>query len=328
MEKDQSYFPSQKPVPLKTKLPGNKKTPAEKKQTRIILIMIFGSTLVLVLLAIAYREVPSFWQKISQPRLLVSEKITPIATPTPKFNSQKQMVEEMILPLRGKYSVYFEEMESHLGFGINDKEVLTAASLIKMPVLITLFREAEAGNIDLDQTYKLQANDKRNGAGALQYKETGTEITYREMAQLMGEQSDNTAFNIISTLLGEVKIQATIDGLGMKNTSFSENLTTAFDMGLLFRKLYQEKIVTNRDRDEILTFITDTIWEDRIPAGTPKGIKVSHKIGTEVGVISDAGIVFAPQPFILVIMSQEVNEIEAKKALPEITQKIYDQVEN
>jgi len=56
----------------------------------------------------------------------------------------------------------------------------------------------------------------------------------------------------------------------------------------------------------------------------PEGINVSHKIGTEVGVISDAGIVFGPKPFILVIMSQEVNEIEARKALPEITKKIYE----
>ena len=98
-------------------------------------------------------------------------------------------------------------------------------------------------------------------------------------------------------------------------------------MGILFRKLYLEKVVSDKDRDEILAFITDTIWEDRIPAGVPKGIKVSHKIGTEIGAISDAGIVFGSKPFILVIMTEEANEIEAKKVLPEITKKIYEMYE-
>ena len=325
IQQDKSYFPKQNSRIL-NKLPG-KKTAGEQKQIRIVLDLLFGLTLISILAAITYREVPVFWEKISQPGLVASERLTPnlpTAVPTPKFNSQKQTVEEMIIPLRGKYSVFFEELESGEGFGINEKELLVAASLIKMPVLITLFRESEAGKVELGQVYKLQETDKIGGAGALQYKPEGYEISYREMARLMGEQSDNTAVNVIINLLGEEKIQATINALGLKNTSISENLTTAYDMGLLFKKLYQEKIVTDEDRDEILSFITKTIWEDRIPAGLPEGIKVAHKIGTETGVVSDAGIVFSNHPFVLVIMSQNINEIEAKKALPEITKKIYE----
>jgi len=303
------------------------KTPGEQKQIRMVLGLVFGLTLFLTLLAVVYRELPFWWQKINQTKLVASERLTPnlpVATPTPKFTLQKKTVEEILLPLRGEYGIFYEEIENKSSFGINEKEIFTAASLIKMPVLITLYREAEIGNINLDEIYKLQANDKRGGAGSLQGRPVGYEISYRKMAELMGKQSDNTAFNVVVNKLGAEKIQNTINSLGMKDTSYSENLTSPVDMGLLLRKLYLEKIVSDKSRDEILSFITDTIWEDRIPAGVPEDIIVAHKIGTEIGVISDAGIIFSSKPFILVIMTGEANELEAKKALPEITRKIWE----
>lgn len=304
------------------------KTSKEKRQFRIVLAFLFGLTLIMVGSAILYRELPSLLEKTDQPTKIFSQQfvqVLPTATPTPKFLKEKEIILEIIKPLRGKYGIYFQELESSSNnFEINGKEVFTAASLIKMPVILTLYREAEAGRINLDEIYKLQVMDKRSGAGALQYKPVGFEISLREMAELMGKQSDNTAFNVISQKLGAEKIQAIIDALGVKNTSFNENITSPEDMGIFFRKLYSERVVSEKSRDEILSFITDTIWEDRIPAGVPKGVAVSHKIGTEVGVISDAGIIFAPKPFILVIMTEGANEIEAKKALPEITKKIWE----
>jgi len=302
-------FSSQLNLGVVKKFPG-RKDPREQKQIRVVLEIIFVTVIVLILAAIGYREIPKFWSKFSQPGV--------------KFEKQKAAVELLLEPLRGKYGIYFEDLEIKESFGINAKETYTAASLIKMPVMLTLYREAEAGRINLEEIYKLQATDKRPGAGALQYKSVGYEISFRKMAELMGKQSDNTAFNVISQNLSAEKIQATINALGMKTTSYADNLTSPEDMGIFFRKLYSERVVSDKSRDEILSFITDTIWEERIPVGVPKGIKVSHKIGTELGVISDAGIVFAPKPFILVIMTEEANEIEAKKALPEITKKIYE----
>lgn len=304
------------------------KTPKEKKQIRLALLLLFGLTALSVGLAVLYRELPSLSKKFGQPSSpVVSEQFTslsPTAAPTPKLEKEKEAVMEITKQLRGKYGIFFQDLQTKDTFEINSKEIFTAASLIKLPVIITLYREAEAGKINLDEVYKLQASDKITGAGSLQYKPLGYEITYRGMAELMGNQSDNTAFGIISRKLGKEKIQELINALGMKNTSFAENKTSPEDIGLLFRKLYSEGIVHEKDKQEILSFLTDTIWEDRIPAGVPKGIKVSHKIGTEVGVISDAGIVFAKKPFILVIMSEGANEIEAKKALPQITEKIYE----
>lgn len=305
------------------------KTPKERKQIKWAIFITFVLAILFILPSLAYRELPNLWAKINQPQKVVEEKfaVQPTAIPTPRFETEKNAVSEMLNPLRGTYGIYFQDLNSSDHFDIKGDEKFTAASLIKLPVLLTLYRESEAGRIDLDTIYTLQAVDRRGGAGALQYKANGFQISYRKLAEAMGQQSDNTAFAAMARILGDDKIQSTIDSLGMKDTSYADNITSPNDIGLFFRKLYKEKIVTDTSRDEILGFLTNTIWEDRIPAGIPKGIEVSHKVGSEIGVVSDAGIVFSPKPFILVIMSQEANEIEAGKALPEITKKIYEMYE-
>lgn len=306
------------------------KTPEEKKKIRLVILLLFGLTTLLIAFAVAYREIPRLIRELSDSTTVVTQNFSekPTAIPTPRFNDLKNKTEQMLVPLRGNYGIYFQSLETNESFSINGKELFTAASLIKLPVMLTLYREADAGRIDLDGVYNLKDNDKTGGAGSLQYKPGGYQITYREMSQLMGKQSDNTAFTIVSRMLGEEKIQATINALGMKNTSFGENTTTPEDIGLFFERLYRGKVVTNKSKEEILSFLTKTIWEDRIPAGVPKEIKVSHKIGTELRVVSDAGIVFSDSPFILVILSQDVNEIEAKKILPEITTTVYELSQN
>lgn len=315
---------TQKP-PLLKKL-AKEKGPKDKKKARFLLFLLWLTTLVLTGLAIFYREFPRWWRKINGSTTVVSQQFSPMptVTPAPALKQEREAIEKMIEPLRGKYGLYFQDLTNGEVLAINTQEKFTAASLIKLPVMLTLYREAEAGRIKLDAVYKLQEADRRGGAGSLQYKAVGYEVTYRQLAELMGKQSDNTAFAIVSRQLGAERIQATIDGLGMKNTSFVDNVTTAEDVGIFWERLYRGKVISDKNREEIFSFLTNTIWEDRIPAGLPKEIKVVHKIGTEVRVISDAGIVFAPKPFILVIMSEGVNEIEAKKALPEIARKVYD----
>lgn len=297
----------------------------EKTKARWVLLSLFGLSLGLILLASLYREIPHWWKSLNSSTTVVSQQFaTPTITAAPAMEEEKKTLQTMLEPLRGTWGIYFQDLETNRYFEINGEEQFTAASLIKLPVILTLFREAEGGRIDLATVYRLREEDKRGGAGSLQYKAAGYEITYRQMAQLMGKQSDNTAFKVISQVLGEEKIQSTINDLGMKKTSFAQNLTTPKDIGIFFERLWRGRVVSDKSREEILSFLTETIWEERIPAGLPKGIRVAHKIGSEVGVVSDAGIVFDQKPFIVVIMSQGVNEIEAKKALPEISKMIYE----
>jgi len=321
------FTPEQQTIPQVKPLLKKPKKPKLTDGDRLLIVALFLTTVLISGFLYFQTQITEFFQKIKK----VPEKITsPLVItggkemkkfdPNPVLEEIKSLTKE---PL-GTYGVYVYRFEDGKEYGLRQNEIFPAASLMKMPVILTLYQEAEAGRIDLETEYKLLEKDKRGGAGILQSRPAGEVYTYRKLAELMGQYSDNTANNVLVKILGAQKIQQTIDNLGMKKTNFVEYETTPYDIGLFFRKLYEGEIVTNQHKEEILKFLTKTGWEDRIPAGVPEGVRVAHKIGTEIGVFSDAGIVFAPKPFVLVIMTKEAKEIEAKEALPKIAKAVWE----
>lgn len=184
--------------------------------------------------------------------------------------------------LKGTYAFEVVDLSDEFKFGVNDNNVMQAASLIKLPLMLYV-----QGKVD---DSKLEA---------------------------MGKRSDNNVFMELVTKFGKKTVQDYIDSLGLKNTSLEKNTTTPDEIGNLFVKLYKDK------NEKILGFLTDTIFEKWIRAGIPEDIKVSHKYGRDVGVVNDAGIIYSNNPFILVIMTQGVDEIEADRAVPELAKMIY-----
>lgn len=296
------------------------------KRNRLVILLVLGITLLASAVVVLYRDRRVIIAPFLEPQVVISTLIEPKASlSVPKFEKETAEIKDLVKDLKGSYGILVQDLATGESYGLNEKEIFTAASLIKLPVLLTLYKEAEAGNLSLGSQYLLRAEDKRGGAGSMQYQPAGAVYTYREMAELMGQQSDNTAFNVLVNVLKEQKIQQLIDQLGMMDTSFEENETTPKDIGLFFYKLYKGNFLIRDHRDELFNFLTKTIWEERIPAGIPQNVRVVHKIGTEIGVVSDAGIVFSRKPFILVILSEKVNETEAKEILPRIAALVYRQ---
>ncbi|MEK7061389.1 MAG: serine hydrolase [Patescibacteria group bacterium] len=137
--------------------------------------------------------------------------------------------------------------------------------------------------------------------------------------EAMGKRSDNNVFNELVAKFGKTTVQNYIGSLGMKNTSLGENLTTPSEIGDIFFKLYRDK------NEKILNFLTDTIFEKWLRVGIPEKIRMAHKYGREQGVVNDAGIIYSKEPFILIIMTQGVDEIEADRLIPELAKMIYSE---
>jgi len=232
--------------------------------------------------------------------------------------------EEKTRNLSGVYGLYVSDLESDFSYGVNENETFQAASLIKLPVMVAFYKEVEAGNINLDETYSLRKEDKVAGSGSLYKKPIGYKVTYRDLVELMGKQSDNTAFKITRNLLGDEKINEVIKLSGMLNTSLEKNTTTPKDIGVFFENLWKGNIVNKTSRDGILESLTNTIYENHIVAGIPRGIRVAHKYGREINVVNDAGIVFTDTPFVIVIMSKGVIEREADKVIPELARIVFE----
>ncbi|MCX7928435.1 MAG: class A beta-lactamase-related serine hydrolase [Patescibacteria group bacterium] len=230
--------------------------------------------------------------------------------------------------LNGVYGVYVINLTSGFSFGINHTEKFQAASLMKLPVMAAMYLESEKGKIDLDSKYVLMQSDKVGGSGSLVGKPVGYQITYRNIISAMGKQSDNTAYIIGIKTVGVTKVREMILKSGMKNTNFDDNMTTPEDIGVFFESLWKGNILNKKNTEEMLLFLTDTIYEAWISAGLPESVKASHKYGRELHVVNDAGIVYARLPYVIVIMSKGIVEREADLAVPEISKIVYENMVN
>lgn len=306
--------------------------PWGKRERLIVLFIFLGTIIVSAILAISARnyKLPNF------PRLKITLPSFSSQTIVIEGNKQYQQKAQKITSsfkqktnrLSGVYALYVVDLRSGFSYGVNENEKMQAASLIKLPVIAALYHEVEAGNINLDTKYSLKNSDKIAGAGSLFSKPAGYTLTYRDMIKLMGKESDNTSFGIIKAVVGEDKINQEIQRIGMTSTSLGTNMTSPYDIGLFFQKLMHGEIANNQNKDEFLSYLTDTIYENWIKAGIPDGIRVAHKYGREVHVVNDAGIVYTDKPFVLVIMSDGVIGREADEAFPDLARLVYEGMTN
>ncbi len=234
-----------------------------------------------------------------------------------------KLFKEKTKNLTGVYGLYIVNLESGFRYGVNEREIFEMASLNKLPVMAGMFIEEEQDNLDLETKYSLKDSDKVIGAGTLYARPEGYEITYRNLARLMGKQSDNTAFAITRRMLGEEKIGEVITTIGMKETSLSENKTTPSDIGTFFEELWLGNIVNEEHKNELLDYLTDTAYETLIPEGIPDDVRVVHKYGAETNVLNDASIVYAEKPFILVMMGKGVVAKDAESFIREFARIVY-----
>lgn len=308
-------FASQKPKPW-------------GKQERTLVLSLFGGmAFVSLCLALSARngKLPGL-PRVVAPDNLLRETIV-LEPPTREEQWDRTLMQtewnRLTQHLSGVYGFVVTDLVTGDSYGINDREIYTAASLMKLPVMMALYRESERGLVNLDSSYALSDADKVGGSGSIQGQKAGTVYTLRQLARAMGQQSDNTAFHVISTKLGSQTINKMITDIGMRDTDFTENTTTPSDIALLFKKMWQGNLISNKSRDEILDSLTKTIYEQFLAAGIPEGVRVAHKYGREIHVINDAGIVFGTHPTVITIMTKGVVEKEGETVFPSLAASLY-----
>ncbi len=220
------------------------------------------------------------------------------------------------------------DLDSDFTVAINEEEIFIAASVNKIPILATLYTEAESGNIDLDTIITLQRADIQDyGTGSIRYASPGTTYSIKTLARLMMQQSDNTAAYILAThIVGMDTIQTLLTSWNLIQTDMVNNKTSNADIALLMKKIFQGNIANAANTKEMLTFFKDSEFEDRIPALLPNEATVYHKIGTEVGIMHDVGIIVGPSTkyFIGLMVSDVTNEEETTKLMATVSKLVYD----
>ena len=267
------------------------------------------------------------------PKNFASEQKVKILFPKKKNpDTLKKIVSEILSNKFDTYSVIVQSYTEDFSLRINDSAIFTAASINKLPIIVTLYDAVQRGTLKLEDTATVQADDiQAYGTGSLQYEGAGGAYTLKTLARLMINESDNTAAHILGTsVLGLPIIQKKIESLGLVSTNMEDNTTTNKDMAFLLKKLSDKVIVNPTYTQEIFGYMKNTSYEDRLPALLPKDAVVYHKVGTAIGEIHDIGIVSTPRfTYYVGIMTKGTLDEEAGgKAIGEISKQIYDFMAN
>jgi beta-lactamase class A len=205
----------------------------------------------------------------------------------------------------------------------NQIKKIPSASMIKIPILITLFEERDKNNISFDETYKIKPEDIVGGSGELNDDSVSKEFTIYYLANEMIRVSDNSATNILIKKLGFEEINNSIKKKGLSSTKLNrlmmdfdavkegrENYTSAQDLNKLLLNIYNGHILSQNTNDTIITILKSCADKNRTARNLPTNIEVANKTGSLDYVCGDAAIIFSPKPIILSIVIENFSSEE------------------
>jgi beta-lactamase class A len=224
-----------------------------------------------------------------------------------------------------------------------------AASTMKIPVMIELFRQARAGILRLDDeipvrnefhsivdgsSYQLSEGDDSDTEV---YAAAGTTMTLRRLCESMITVSSNFAANLLIERLGVDNIRRTVTRLGADGMqvlrgvedqkAFDKglnNTTTARGLMILLDSLARGQAVDPPRDATMIEILKRQRFKDAIPAGLPEGTPVAHKAGNITNIHHDAAIVYAPRPYVLVLLVRGITEQKKSAALmSELSKVVY-----
>lgn len=238
----------------------------------------------------------------------------------------ERRIEEIAALYGGLYGVVVTDPVSGETVSLGADETFFAASIGKVPTLLSLYKSAARGEVDLNDQITMQASDVQSyGTGVLHTYEVGYTLSLRECAFYLMNDSDNTAWKMLTRYLGEGQIQADLTNIGAYDTGYwIPNTTTANDVQLMLEKIADPAFTSPELSKEMISTMTNTFSEDRIPAGLPQDVQVAHKIGTYGTNFSDAGIVFygdgdPEKRYYIVVFTDGMGETTAQTAIQEIS---------
>ncbi len=242
----------------------------------------------------------------------------------PDISILKSMAEEYISNIDGTYGLYYMDIANNVEFGINHMEEFTAASTVKVPMNLYLFTKMYEGELDPEKKLVYTKKDYEEGTGILYREEFGNEYTIRELCRLSIEVSDNVATNILLRMMTRTALKEYMRELGGTVVVDGRNVSCPKDMALYLKHVYNFYFEGGEYGEELISYLENSIFNERIPKLLPDDVKVAHKIGNLTQIYHDIGIIFAKNPYILSIMSKDVLMEDSFKAIQELSKMVYD----
>ncbi len=259
-----------------------------------------------------------------------------------KENVSMPVLKQELLNLMEQYqtihpAIYVWDYETQNYVNINADKSFATASIIKIPILIDVFKSIEAGQMSLDDKIPLTEYYRTEGSGSLQFKARDSEYTIDELANIMITESDNSATNMLMAKVGSMTdVNQSIRDWGLKNTYVQTwlpdlggtNRTTAMDMATMLYNIDEnDEFLSEESRHRILNYMGHVHNNRLIHAGLGEGSVFLHKTGDIGSMLGDAGIVIAPngKKYLVVILANRPhNSFAGKEFIVRASEIIYN----
>lgn len=247
----------------------------------------------------------------------------------------RKRLEAELLPLfeafSGRVSLALYRFSDGLRFEHKAAQTMPAASLIKLPILVTALAEVDLGRLHLESRVMVEAGDMVGGSGVLHRLEPGVSLTLKDLLTLMIIVSDNTATNLVIDLVGREAVNYRAQALGLENTELvgglqlseaqwnerqragERNHTTAADILRLLVRLVRNELLSEHSTGVALAMLRAQQFTEALARYLPtdselsERVTVASKSGCLRGVWHDAGVVYrGDEPwYALVAMTSE-----------------------
>ena len=274
------------------------------------------------------------------PAVLCGPAALPAPAPSPVEGLEGEM-RRIIRAAAGdtaEVSVAFLDLQTGDSLLIDANVRMHAASTMKVPAMMELFRRAGAGELSFDApiavrnefisiadggTYRLSADDDSDGE---LYRRIGSDVPMRELVERMITRSSNLATNILIAEARPARIAQTMERIGARDMHVlrgvedqaaydagMNNTTTAYALMRVMRAVQDPGVVGDAAAREMQAILARQEFTEMIPAGLPQGTRVANKTGNITRIAHDAAIVYPPSraPYVLVVLTRGFADSDA-----------------
>jgi len=262
-------------------------------------------------------------------------------------------IQKLVAASGAEVAVAMRTLDGKQELFIDPDKTFHAASTMKVPIMIELFRQAKAGTLTLDEqlpiknefhsivdgsVYQLSVGDDSD---AEVYKNVGKTMSLRDLCEAMITVSSNFAANLLIERVGAENVRRTVHRLGADGIvvlrgvedqkAFDKgmnNQTTARALEILLTRLGEGKAVSRQADAEMVAILKRQKFHDAIPAGLPEGTAVAHKTGNITKIHHDAAIVYGPRPYVLVVLVRGIEDQKVSGPLiASISREVWNSIE-
>ncbi len=251
--------------------------------------------------------------------------------------------------------VYYRDLATGDSLTVGSAVRFHAASTMKIPVMIQLFRDRDAGRLSLDDSITITNTfrsivdsspyllDVTDDSDSSLYKRLGRRASIRELIELMETVSSNLATNLLITRVDAKRANATAHALGADSIlvlrgvedgkayrAGLNNTTTARDLAMLLAAISNGTAASAASCRQMLAILAKQQFNEGIPAGLPPGTWVYHKTGWIGQVVYHDAALVEPvgargRRYVLVVLTGGIQKDEDAHALVrDVSRLVFD----